>query len=151
MCRHQEPMKKMYVCVGACNSHALPMSLIEHAVAYRCSVGLLLPKTCPLRVNSSTSLIPGFVFYLISFTRVFLSLADSQHDFSHAFGGRDFGHLKIVSQQTICRQQQVQLNSWAMRGSCTLLPMFFFHRLLIGIDSLFIRGVILWLIYMYIM
>ena len=41
-------------------------------------------------------------------------------------GGRGFGNLKIVSQQSICRQQQVQLNSWAMRGSCTLLPTFFF-------------------------
>ena len=40
-------------------------------------------------------------------------------------GGRGFGNLKIVSQQSICRQQQVQLNSWAMRGSCTLLPTFF--------------------------
>ena len=62
-----------------------------------------------------------YVFFLTSFTKVFLSLADNfifeqtfSHDYSRAFGWRGFGNLKIVSQQSICMQQQVhQLNLWA--------------------------------------
>ena len=40
--------------------------------------------------------------------------------------GRGFSNLKIVSKKSICRQQQVQLNSWELYA-----PPTFFHGLLL--------------------